>query len=372
MPRQPRVGIVIDALSSYRGAERVLAAVLELFPGAPVHTLVYERDEFAGTRIADHPVHTSFIQRLPGARRQYRNLLPLLPRAIEGLEVGDYDIVLSFSYAVAHGIRCRPDQLHISYTFAPLRYAWQDEGEYFQRGPVAPLARLIMQRFRPWDREAAGRINHFVAISNWTKACIRRAYQREAEVIYPPVEIECFGPMHPRGDYFVAFSRLVRHKRLEVIVEAFSRLGLPLVLIGDGPERRKLEARAGANIRFVGTKSSEEAAALLGRARALVHAAEEDFGLVLAEAQAAGCPVIAYRGGAAPEIVTEGKTGVLFAERNADSLIAAIRCFLSQEGGFDERECISNVQRFRKECFQAGFGDMVQREWSAFAGERVI
>ncbi len=372
MPRQPRVGIVIDALSSYRGAERVLAAVLELFPGAPVHTLVYERDQFVGTGIADHPVHTSFIQRLPGGRRQYRILLPLLPRAIEGLEVGAYDIVLSFSYAVAHGVRCRPDQLHISYTFAPLRYAWQDAGEYFQRGPVAPVAQLVMRRFRPWDRKAAGRINHFVAISEWTAACIRRAYRREAEVIYPPVEVECFGPTHPRADYFVAFSRLVRHKRLEVIVEAFSKLGLPLVLIGDGPERRKLEAEAGPNVRFVGAKSSEEAAALLGRARALVHAAEEDFGLVLAEAQAAGCPVIAYRGGAAPEIVAEGKTGILFPERNADSLMGAVHCFLRQEGAFEEGECISNVQRFRKAYFQATFGEMVQREWSAFAAERQI
>ncbi len=367
MRREPRVGIVIDALSAYRGAERVLAAVLELFPEAPVHTLVYEPDQFAGTCIAGHTVHTSFIQSLPGGRRHYRTLLPLLPLAIEGLNVGECDIVLSFSYAVAHGVRCRADQLHISYTFAPLRYAWQDAGEYFQGGPVAPLAQLVMRRFRPWDREAAGRVNHFAAISEWTAECVRRAYRREAEVIYPPVEVERFGPMHPRGDYFLAFARLVRHKRLELTVEAFSKLGLPLVVIGEGPERSKLEAKAGPNVRFVGARSREEAAALLGRARALVHAAEEDFGLVLAEAQAAGRPVVAFRGGAAPEIVVDGKTGVLFPERSVDSLIGAVQCFLKQEGSFNEDECVANVQRFHKRRFQAAFSEMVQREWSGFA-----
>lgn len=372
MRRTPRIGAVIDALPSYRGAERVLASALEMFPEAEIHTLIYEPGSFAGTRITQHPVHTSFVQRLPGGRVHYRSLLPLLPLAIGRLDLRDCDIVLSFSYAVAHGVRCRPNQLHISYTFAPLRYAWQDAGQYFQEGLAGPPARLMMGLFRAWDRRAVRRVNHFTAISEWTAACIRRAYQREAEVIFPPVETEQFRPEGRRGDYFVAFSRLVRQKRLELIVEAFTRLGLPLLVIGEGPERKKLESLAGPNVRLLGARTGEEAASFLGKARALVHAAEEDFGLVMAEAQAAGRPVIAYRGGAAPEIIQDDKTGLLFEERTVESLTRAVRCFVERESSFDEADCVSNAQRFSKRRFQTAFCEMVEREWCAFEDKRQL
>ena len=241
-PDTPKIAVVFDALAAYSGAERVLEAVLELYPAAPVFSLVYNPPAFTGTSIANHKVYTSCIQHLPGSLIYYRNYLPLLPLAIEQFDLRGYDIVLSFSYAVAHGVLCRPDQLHISYTFAPLRYAWQNSHEYFQHGILSPLSRLILHYLRLWDKNASSRVDHFVAISHWTAACIWRAYRRESEVIYPPLETERFKPLSPRGDYFVAFSRLVRHKRLEIIVEAFSRLGLPLVVIGDGPDRKKLEA----------------------------------------------------------------------------------------------------------------------------------
>jgi glycosyltransferase involved in cell wall biosynthesis len=364
--RIPRISVVIDALATYRGAERVLAAVLELYPRAPIHTLVYEPSAFTGTRIAQHRVQTSFIQKIPGGRTHYRGLLPLLPLAIERLDLRNYDIILSFNYAVAHGVVCRPDQLHIAYTFAPLRYAWQDSGEFFQRGLAAPAARLILHYFRVWDRAAADGVDHFAAISHWTAACIRKAYGREAEVVYPPVEIESFVPLSPRGDYFVAVARLVRHKRLELLLEAFSRLGLPLLLIGEGPERHTLEALAGPNVRLLGATTNQEKAALLGKARALVHAAAEDFGLVLAEAQAAGCPVIAYRRGAASEIVQDGKTGVLFSEPSVESLVAGVQRFMRREDSFAPRDCVANVQRFSKLRFQTAFSAMVERQWSAF------
>ena len=350
----------------------MLAAALEMFPEAEIHTLIYEPGRFAETHIADHVVKTSFVQGLPGGRAHYRSLLPLLPLAVERLDLRGCDIVLSFSYAVAHGVRPAAGQLHISYTFAPLRYAWQDSGDYFRKGLVAPPARLIMRCFRNWDRGAARCVHHFAAISEWTAACIRRAYQREAEVIYPPVEIERFRPADSSGEYFVAFSRLVRQKRLELIVEAFTKLGMPLVVIGEGPERKKLEALAGPNVRLLGAKPSEEAAAILGKARALVHAAEEDFGLVMAEAQAAGRPVIAYGGGAAPEIIQDGQTGVLFEERTVESLTRAVRCFVERENTFDEAACSANAQRFCKARFQTAFREMVEREWAAFEGPRRV
>lgn len=367
MPKVPRVGVVIDALAAYRGAERVLAAVLDLYPEAPIYTLVYEPAAFVNTVIAKHRVQTSFIERLPQGRLHYRSYLPLLPLAIEQLDLRGYDIVLSFSYAVAHGVRCRPDQLHISYTFAPLRYAWQSSYEYFQQGAVAPLAALIMHYFRMWDRGAAAGVDHFAAISRWTSTCIRRAYSREAEIIYPPVEINRFKSMKPRGDYFVTLARLVRQKRLGLIVEAFSKMELPLLVIGDGPERGKLEALAAPNVRLLGWQSDANTAATVGRARALVHAAEEDFGLVMAEAQAAGRPVIAYGGGATPEIVRDGKTGVLFPKPTVESLMDAVRRFQRVENSFRPGDCAANVQRFSEGRFKKAFAEMVEREWSEFA-----
>lgn len=370
MPEEPRVAVVIDALPSYRGAERVLASALEIWPQAEVHTLIYEPAGFRGTQIAEHRIHTSFIQDLPGGRSNYRSLLPLLPMAIEGLDVQDADIVLSFNYAVANGVRCRPDQLHMSYTFAPLRYAWQDAGKYFRSGLSAPAARMAMHFFRPWDRRAAQRVHHMLAISKWTADCIRQAYQREAEVIYPPVETALFQQSQRPGEYFVAFSRLVRQKRLDVVVEAFTRLGLPLLVIGEGPERSRLTAIAGPNVTLVGAKSSREASAIVGRARALVHAAEEDFGLVMAEAQAAGRPVIAYGGGAAPEIVIDGKTGILFGEQTVESVIAAVRCFIEDAATFQPNACMENSQRFDKTRFQSAFRETVGRRWIEFQGQR--
>ncbi len=367
MPENPRIAVVIDAMPAYAGAERLLASVLELYPGAPIYTSVYEPSAFMHTPIAQHEVHTSWIQHVPGGPVHYRKFLPLLPVTFERFDLSGYDLVLSFSYAVAHGVLCRPDQLHISYTFTPLRYAWQNAGEYFQHGLSSLIAKPVLHFFRTWDRNAASRVDHFAAISKWTADCVRRAYRREAEVIYPPVEIDRFEPLDPRCDYFVAFSRLVEHKRMDLTVDAFSKLNLPLIVIGTGPERKKLEARAAANVKFLGWQSDSAVAGILGRARALVHAAEEDFGLVMVEAQAAGCPVIAFGRGAAREAVIEGKTGLLFSESNVDSVIRAIRCFIEDERTFHRNDILENASRFCRERFQREFARMVEREWRGFA-----
>jgi glycosyltransferase involved in cell wall biosynthesis len=367
MKRNPqRIAFVVDALAAYSGAERVLETALELFPSAPIYSLVYNPSALSQSSISKHEIHTSWIQNLPGGLPFYRNYLPLLPLAIEQFDLRNYDIVLSFSYAVAHGVICRPDQLHISYTFAPLRYAWQNAHEYFQHGLFSPLSRLTLHYLRLWDKSAASRVDHFVAISNWTAACIRRAYQREAEVIYPPLESNRFKPLSPRGNYYVAFSRLVRHKRMEIIVEAFSKLGRPLVVIGEGPERKRLEALAGPNVKLLGWQSNEVSAEIVGRARALVHAAEEDFGLVLAEAQAAGCPVIAYGGGSAGEIVVDGKTGLLFKEPCIESLTETVQRFEKEESSFLQSKAVANSRRFSKEKFQRQFSEMINHQWGRF------
>jgi glycosyltransferase involved in cell wall biosynthesis len=361
-----KIAVVFDALAVYSGAERVLDAVLELFPDAPIYTLVHNSAALAHTSIARHKVHTSWIQKMPGSAAYYRGYLPLMPLTIEQFDLRGYDIVLSFSYAVAHGVLCRPDQLHISYTFTPLRYAWQNSHEYFQQGLLSPLSNLILHYFRLWDKNAASHVDHFIAISNWTSVCIWRAYQREAEIIYPPVEVARFKPVSQRGEYYLAFSRLVRHKRLEIIVEAFSKLGLPLVVIGEGPERKRLEALAAPNVKLLGWQSDQASAELLGHARALVHVAQEDFGLVMAEAQAAGCPVIAYGGGSAPEIIIDGKTGLLFREQTVDALTAAVQRFELASKSFKPTAAVKNAQRFSRSRFQKQFVKMVEEQWTNF------
>ncbi len=365
-PDPHKIAVVFDALSAYSGAERVLEAVLELYPEAPIYTLVHSPAGFTNTAIAKHKVHTSWIQNMPGSAVYYRDYLPFMPLTVEQFDLRGYDLVLSFSYAVAHGVVCRPDQLHISYTFAPLRYAWQNSHEYFRHGPVSPLSKLILHYLRLWDQSAVSHVDHLIAISHWTAACIWRAYRRESEVIYPPVELDRFKPLSPRGDYYVAFSRLVRHKRMEIIVEAFSRLGLPLVVIGEGPERKRLETLAAPNVKLVGWQSDQASAELVGRARALVHAAEEDFGLVMAEAQAAGCPVIAYGSGSAPEIILDGQTGLLFHEQTVESLMASVKCFEKDPESSEPGKTIKNANRFSKGSFQEKFERMVERQWASF------
>lgn len=366
MTEAPKLAIVTDALTTYSGAERVLAAVLERYPSTPIYTLVYKPSPFADTEIGKQKVITSWIQHLPGGVSGYRNYLPLLPLAVEKFDLRGYDIVLSFSYAVAHGVLCGPDQLHISYTHAPLRYAWQSAHDYFQHGMLAPAAHLILHYLRLWDQAAARRVDYFVANSQWTASCICRAYRREAQVIYPPVEIERFQPLAPRADYYLAFSRLVRHKRLELTVEAFSKLDLPLLVIGEGPNKKRLQRLAGPNVKFLGRQSNEAAAELLGRARALVHAAEEDFGIVMAEAQAAGCPVIAYARGAAGEIIQEGETGLLFREPTVESLIAAVEKFEHRVDSFRSGDANQNALRFGKVRFQKEFEQMLENRWASF------
>ncbi len=371
MPESKDIALVIDALASFTGAERVLATVLEIYPDAPVFTLAYDARALSGSPINSRQVHTSWIERLPWGRTRYRNYLPLLPLAVESLDLRGYDVVLSFSYAVAHGVLCRPDQLHISYTFAPLRYAWQSAHEYFQHGPLAPISASIMHYMRLWDSSAAARVDHFAAISEWTAACVQRAYRREAQVIYPPVDTARFVPASQRENYYVAFSRLVRHKRLELVVEAFSALGLPLLVIGEGPERKRLESLAARNISFLGWQTDEQIAAVLGRAKALVHAAEEDFGLVMAEAQAAGCAIIGFVGGAAREIMLEGETGVLFREQTAASIAEAVRRFEKDAAFFTPAKAAQNAQRFSKERFRLEFIQMVEEQRAAYAGVRL-
>jgi glycosyltransferase involved in cell wall biosynthesis len=302
-PLTPSIALVQDALPFMGGAERVLETTLEVYPSSPVYTLVYNPQAFTGTALARSEIHTSFINRLPLARRKYRSYLPLMPLAIEQFDLGGYDIVLSFNYAVAHGVLIRPGQMHLSFTHTPLRQAWHFYHQFLQSagleaGPKSWAARVLLHYLRLWDQAAAARVDQFIVPSRWVARAVRRAYNRSAEILYPPVEVDRYCPLSPRAQTYIVVSRLVPHKKVGLIVEAFSRLGLPLVIVGDGPEQESLRSRSAANIRFLGRQPQQALQELLGRAKAFVHMAEEDFGIAPVEAQAAGCPVIAYgRGG---------------------------------------------------------------------------
>ena len=243
--------------------------------------------------------------------------------------------------------------------YTPMRYAWNGinlDGTHSRKNPILNLA---MQKFRAWDRSAASRVQEFAAISHGIARRIRSAYQRESRVIFPPVELERFSARQQRGDYFVTLSRLVPHKRIDLVIEAFSRLKLPLKIIGEGPQRNSLQRQAASNIEFLGYQSEEAVARLLAGARGFVCAAEEDFGIAIVEAQAAGCPVIAYKGGGAIETVIEGVTGIFFAEQSAGSLQEAVRQFEDSAHCFRTDNLVQNAQKFSKSRFQKSFASFV-------------
>jgi glycosyltransferase involved in cell wall biosynthesis len=355
MNMKPKIALVVDALPGLGGAEKVLMAVSEMLPEAPVYTLVYNRRAFAGTVLAKRQVRTSFIEGMPFVRSQYRKYLPLMPQAIRRFDLSSFEVVVSFSYAVAHGARTTPGQLHLSYTYTPMRYAWRGFQMDGTRGSTNRLLEGVFKAFRRWDLESVSGVDRFAAVSGWIGDWISRAYRRDAEVIYPPVEVERFRPQAEREAYFITVSRLVPHKRVELIIEAFNRLKLPLVVIGDGPEYRRLSRMAGQNVRMLGFQDDRSVAELLGRARGYVCAAEEDFGIAMVEAQAAGCPVIAYGRGGALEILSENQSGIFFDEQSVESLAQAVREFEARARCFDAELLAASAQRFGRQRFQEEF-----------------
>jgi Glycosyltransferase len=359
MSSKSRIAFVVDALPAMGGGEKTLMTALELFPQADVFTLIYNKKAFGKTPIANKEIITSYLDKLPFAQTHHRLLLPLMPSAIERFDLCKYDVIVSFSYAVAHGVQTNNGTRHISYTYTPMRYAWSDiniDGTHSRKNPMLDW---VLDNFRTWDKAAASRVHEFAAISQGIAKRIQSSYQRGSRLIYPPVEIERFHPNGGRGDYFVTISRLVAHKRIDLIIEAFSRLNLPLKIIGDGPQRKKLQRHAAPNIEFLGYQPDEVVAQLVSKARGFVCAAEEDFGIAIVEAQAAGCPVIAYKAGGALETVAAGTTGLFFEEQSVASLIDAIQRFNESAHCFRQSDLVDNARRFSKERFTKSFQDFV-------------
>lgn len=360
-----KVAIVHEWLVTRAGSERVVEQMLGLFSEADLFSLVkfltLEQEQF----IRHKPVTTSFLQHLPFAQKHFRQYLPLMPIAIEQFDLSPYDLIISSHHAVAKGVITRADQLHISYVHTPMRYAWDLQQDYAQRGIKGILTAAILHYLRLWDYATAQRVDHFVANSRFVARRIAKTYGRSATVIYPPVAIDRFRPATQRDDFYLILSRFVPYKRVDLVVEAFSRLGLPLVVIGTGGEAEKIQALAKPNVQFLPPQSEEAIASYLSRCKAFVYAAAEDFGISLVEAQAAGAPVIAYGKGGATEIVIPGKTGILFPNQTVESLMNAVQEF--EAGAQFEPDLLrENADRFSIDRFQREFGAFVEQKWTDF------
>ena len=355
--RQLRVALVHNWLVTLGGADRVLLALHEVFPQAPVfvglHDLRRLPDSF---RRLD--VRATWLQQIPGAARRHRLLVPLMPLAFSRLVLRGYDVVISSSHACAHSVSV-PGALHICYCHTPMRYAWDLQDEYLAAlpGVARPAARLMLAWLRRRDRAAAAGVDQFIANSQHVASRIRRHYGREATVIYPPVDVDFFTPSGEPGDFYLIVSRLVPYKRVDVAVEAFNRLDRPLVIVGDGPERGRLQSMAGPHVRFVGELGDAAVRRYYQQCRALVFPGEEDFGLVPVEAQACGRPVIAYGRGGALESVAPGVTGIFFGEQTPDALMAGIRA--AEATTFDAAAIRRHTEQFSRQRFTVQIAEFV-------------
>jgi glycosyltransferase involved in cell wall biosynthesis len=345
-----KVAITADWLNQFGGAERVLIELRRLFPDAPIYTTVHV-PEALPEEMQGWDVRTSFLQRIPFARRRHQPFLPLMPLAFEQFDLSGYDLVLTTSSACAKGVITPAETLNVCYCYTPSRYLWDLYHEYTShlrsRFLIAPVAHWM----RMWDRAAADRVDHFLAISSEVSTRIRKHYRRDAEIVYPPVDVDRVRPDHrPADDFYLVVSRLVAYKRIDLAIGAANRLRFPLVVVGDGPERERLESMAGPTVRFLGRKSDAEVAELYARCRGFIFAGLEDFGIAPVEAQAAGRPVIAFGRGGASETVVDGETGVHFHEQSVDAVVEAV--LRAEAQSFSVEDCRRNAEKYSRESFR--------------------
>lgn len=373
-PIPARIAVVHDWLIDFAGSERVLAGILECFPQADLFALVDRMPDAERGPLGGHRARTTFLQRMPFVATRLPWYLPLMPIAIEQLDVTEYDLVISCNHAVAKGVIVSPDALHVSYVCSPMRYAWDRQfdylrGERMERGVRGALLRGLLHWLRIWDNRSAAGVDRFVADSHFVARRILKAYRRQADVIYPPVDTDLFRPGEERGSDYVTASRLMHYKRVDVLVEAFRALpDRRLVVIGDGPELARLKALAPANVTLVGRLPQAGVREHMQRARAFLFASVEDFGIAPVEALACGTPVIALRRGGAAETVTgldAGEpTGVFFGEQTPQAVAAAVREFESNSGRFSAAACRRRAEEFSAARFKREFLSFVTQRYA--------
>ena len=380
-----KIAIVHDWLVTYAGAERVLAALCETWPEADLFAVIDFLSDEDRARLGGKRATTTFIQQLPKARSAYQKYLPLMPLAIEQLDMSAYDLVISSSHAVAKGVLTGPNQLHISYVHSPIRYAWDLQHQYLHeasldRGMKAKLARMLLHYMRMWDQRTASGVDEFIANSHFIAKRINKSYRRQSTVIYPPVDTSRFTLHEAKEDFYLTASRMVPYKKIPLIVEAFAAMpDKRLVVIGTGPEMERVREVASANVTLMGYQSDEVLRQYMQRARAFVFAAEEDFGIAPIEAQACGTPVIAFARGGVLETIRglehEKPTGVFYPEQSVDSIVAAVWTFETHCQRISASNCRSNAERFGGERFKQEIKAFVEariREVSLLDGQLAL
>lgn len=371
MKREPKVALVHDFLVAYGGAERVFEVFAEMYPEAPIYTLLYDKEKMRG-HFVGRDIRVSWLAKLPKfLQKRYRLFLPFFPVAVETLDLREFDLVLSSSGAWSKGIVTRLNTRHVAYLHSPMRYAWDYHEAYLSelgaKGKLRILTRMLMSYLRIWDLQASARPDVLIANSHYTEARIKKYYRAESEVIYPPALSLFEKTDHGVGGEkkktsFLVVSRLTASKKVDTVIEAFNKLSLPLIVIGVGPEKERLEKMASKNISFAGFLSDEELVAHYKEARALIFPSEEDFGMVAVEALSFGVPVIAFEYGGIKEIVEEGMTGEFFHAQAPEIVAEGVRRFLVNEGKYDVRKMKESAARFTLETFQKRMQQVINGE----------
>ncbi|MDP3740474.1 MAG: glycosyltransferase [Hyphomonadaceae bacterium] len=359
--REPKVAIIHYWLVNMRGGEKVLEELCQMFPQADIYTHVYTPSKVSDI-IRQHDVHTTFVSRLPMARKHYRKYLPLMPLALEQLDLSKYDLVISSEAGPAKGVIVRPDALHICYCHSPMRYIWDQFPTYHSSSGF--FTRMLMpwlaSRLRQWDVTSAARVDHFVANSTSVASRINKYWRRDADVVPPPVETARFDASQPRDDFYLYVGEMVPYKRADIAINACSMMERRLIVIGDGPDSKRLRKMAGPTIEFLGRVPDDILAEHYARCRALLFPTEEDFGIVPVEAMASGAPVIAFGRGGAKDYVIPGVTGVFFDEQTGAGLVGGIARFEMIEHTFDSARLAEQAAYFHKDLFRKRFGSIVR------------
>lgn len=355
-----KVALVYDRINKWGGAERVLLALHELFPDAPLFTSVYNKEKAPWAKVFD--IHTSFLQNFPNASSSHELYASLMPLAFESFSFDEFDVVISVTSEAAKGIITKPHTLHICYCLTPTRYLWVKHDEYFSNKFFKFISFPAVSYLRNWDKIASQRPDMYIAISKEVQNRIKKYYGRKSEVIYPPLTLasgELASSVSRRLPYFLLVSRLVHYKRIDLAIEAFNKLELPLKIIGVGSDEKKLRSLANSNVEFLNNLTDEDLVGYYEDCKALIFTGEEDFGLVMVEAQSFGKPVIAYQGGGALEIIEDGKTGLFFYPQTSKALIGALKKF--QNAQFDLKNCIKRAELFQEKQFKKLFLETIEK-----------
>lgn len=362
-----KIGLVHDWLVSMGGGERVVINFKQIYPEAPIYTTIYNPDKLDDD-LKNINVITSFLQNKNWAKGGHQRFFPFMPMAFESFDLNEYDIVLSSSSSCAKGVITNPNTMHICYCHSPMRYGWEFYYEYSENKSIGNIKKRLLKYFmnymRIWDKVSSDRVDYFIANSENVAKRIWKHYRRESVVIYPPVRCSLFNISDKNEDYFLIVSRLVDYKRIDLAIKAFNKLGLPLIIIGDGAERKKLQSIAKSNIKFLGIQSDNIIKEYYSKCKAFIFPGEEDFGITPLEAQASGRPVIAYGKGGALETIIDGQTGIFFKEQTIESLINAISRF--NDTSFDKYTIRKHAEKFDEKVFKEKIKEYIDEKYNEF------